>query len=108
MSDLISRQAAIDALEGPPASGDWMDEWECGCRSQWEWDKEAIENVPSAQPQRMRGRWLESNLVPSRKGKPDGRLFICSECNKGWVKQDRSMKGINFCPHCGAEMGGTE
>lgn len=48
--DLIERQAAIDALGEPPDSGDWMDEWECGCRSQWEWDKEALENVPSTQP----------------------------------------------------------
>lgn len=47
--DLISRRAAIDALGEQPDSGDWTDEWECGCRSQWEWDKEAIENVPAAQ-----------------------------------------------------------
>lgn len=54
MDDLISRQAAIEALGEQPDSGDWMDEWECGCRSQWGRDKEAIENVPAAQPEIIR------------------------------------------------------
>lgn len=63
---------------------------------------------PAAEPQRKQGTWIESNLIPSRKGKQGGRLFICSECNKGWIKQDGSMEGINFCPFCGADMRGGQ
>ena len=69
---------------------------------------EAICDAPTIEPEQQKGKWIESALVPSRRGKPDGRLFICSACNKGWVKQDRSMRGINFCPNCGTDMRGEE
>ena len=53
--DLISRQAAIDALgEEPPV---WCDEeYEIAERDQWRADIEAIESVPSAD--RPRGEWI--------------------------------------------------
>ena len=49
MSDLISRQDAIDALgEEPPV---WYDgEDEIAERNQWRRDKTAIESLPSAEP----------------------------------------------------------
>ena len=104
--DLVSRAGAIDALNDTlvdylPILIGPTEEIPLKCAR-------AIYNLPSAGPQRMRGRWIESNLIPSRKGKPGGRLFICSECNKGWIKQDRSMEEINFCPNCGADMRGEQ
>ena len=51
MSDLISRQAAIDALgEGPLVWSD-DDEYALGERSQYDIDRLAIETVPSVQPE---------------------------------------------------------
>lgn len=48
MDDLISRQAAIEAL-GEKPEGD--DEWSSGCRNQWEWDTEILKTMPPAQPE---------------------------------------------------------
>ena len=49
MSDLISRQDAIDALgEEPPVWYDGDDE--IAERNQWRRDKAAIESLPSAEP----------------------------------------------------------
>ena len=90
--DLIERQAAIDALGEQPDSGDWMDEWECGCRSQWEWDKEAIENLPSAQPEIIRCKDCKHRPIATRAD--EGVLWgfsvefpdeICPfHCEDGW------------------------
>ena len=50
MDDLISRQAAIDALGERPMV--WMDsDYEIAQRNQYDMDKLAIETVPSAQPE---------------------------------------------------------
>lgn len=51
--DLISRQAAIDALEEPcKVSDTWTDEYAIGERMQWEKDVKALNSLPSAQPKR--------------------------------------------------------
>ena len=55
MSDLISRQDAIDALgEEPPVWYDGDDE--IAERNQWRRDKAAIESLPSAEPKT--GEWI--------------------------------------------------
>lgn len=55
MDDLISRQAAIEALEEPCKVPDtWTDEFAVGERSQWEKDVKALNSLPSAQPEIIR------------------------------------------------------
>lgn len=52
MDDLISRQAAIDALEEPcKVSDTWSDECAVGKREQWEKDVKSLKVLPSAQPE---------------------------------------------------------
>ena len=49
--DLISRQAAIEALEEPCKVTDtWTDEYAVGERMQWEKDVKALNSLPPAQP----------------------------------------------------------
>lgn len=48
MEDLISRQAAIDALGERPLTWTGGD-YELGCRNQYDKDRLAIETVPTAQ-----------------------------------------------------------
>ncbi|MBR3170309.1 MAG: hypothetical protein IKF22_03535 [Lachnospiraceae bacterium] len=90
MSDLIERQAAIDALE-------------------WTWAGkaafDAIKNLPSAQPERKTGRWIY--------GENDGQDgWYCSEC-KGFIPWDYDFYGLNnidfikdfkTCPFCDSKM----
>ena len=84
MSDLISRQAAIDAIFG---------------RSH-EIIKMRIGNLPSAQPERKRGRWLPDN-------RPGGGFWVCSEC-KFPSEAFAADVLYKFCPNCGADMRGEQ
>lgn len=98
MSDLISRQNAIDALEeqldylhklnkdeNPTAESKWY-----GIN----WARNTIADMPSAEPQRKKGKWIRGD-----QDKLLGRAF-CSVCNK-WEYQ---ASNFNFCPNCGARM----
>lgn len=50
MKDLIDRQAAIDALGEKPLA--WTEgEYELGLQNQWQSDVDALNGLPSAQPQ---------------------------------------------------------
>ena len=59
MDDLISRQAAIDALGEKPLA--WTEgEYELGLQNQWQSDVDALNGLPSAQPERMTNRqWID-------------------------------------------------
>ena len=110
MSDLISRQAALKALE-------------------WHWAGkaaiDAIKNLPSAEPEKMLVAEVKlskdqiqdavNNAVEEikaemelkrRKGKwihDNPNTFRCSKCNKYLDIGCGNMK-MNYCPNCGADM----
>ena len=100
MSDLITRQAAIDAINK-------------AFERVFAWDgtgplgDKVLENVPSAQPERKTGRWVERNPQNS----PDCRLIECSECGNAYIvgyniDYDDWIDGRNFCMKCGADLRG--
>ena len=78
MSDLIDRQAAIDAIE-----------WTLAGKAAFD----AIKALPSAQPERKTGEWIETkhDLYD---------YFICSECCAGFTDGFQ----YRYCPNCGANM----
>ena len=91
MDDLISRQAAIDALHmhlmyrmGTDSNKKRLDEW--------------INNLPSAQPERNRGYWIE---VDDHYNRISGRCSVC-----GWESHmyEDDVVGMDFCPNCGARL----
>ena len=88
MSDLISRQAAIDAVTP------FDDEYRI---------RDAIEDLPSAQPERKRGKWIYGEDEYGIDG------YHCDKCGF-FVPWDYAHKFINyiedykFCPGCGADM----
>ena len=92
MTDLISRQAAIDAfmeiLDRPNHAEFLYTDEICG----------VLWNLPSVQPERKRGKWRR-RLVDSGFNAD----WHCSEC--GW-KTSIEEHGYNFCPNCGADMRG--
>ena len=96
MSDLIDRQAAIDALGERPMV--WMDsDYEIAQRNQWDVDKLAIETVPSAADVVEVVRCKDCKHRDAENGFCEGR---------GWPMQ--LVPDDGFCdkghPNCGADM----
>ena len=86
MTDLISRQDAIDIVE-----------FECG-----EWIGlartiiKSLENIPQEETERKRGKWIPHE---DEYGEHDGD--DCSECGERYVM---AFGKLNYCPSCGADM----
>lgn len=103
MSDLIYRQDAVSLPVMPKRYRKYMshnldDVYEQG----WEDLQMCIEHLPSAQPKRKKGRWVELS---------HGILFHYYKCDQCGNTID--MNGINagrgdanYCPNCGARMEG--
>lgn len=127
MSDLISRQAAVDAIETTDwyhqnANGDMAS----GASNEHEaWYKaedvyKALNDLPSAQP-RKKGKWVWKDREVNRYRKETGtteygevitimvhdnylqKINYCPVCGKRGY--DTFM---NYCPSCGAKMDGFE
>ena len=90
MDDLISRQAAIDAIHNLYAihgsEGSWIDQKDAF---------KALNSLPSAQPERKKGHW-QIYIISML----DGEGCKCSECGHEGVPY------WDFCPNCGALMDG--
>lgn len=101
MSNLISRQAAIDAVhKNYDTILDFKSDG-CTIASSFE---DIINDLPSAEPEHKKGKWKsDKKITPvydSLFDIEDG--YFCSECGKF----TRTIS--NYCPHCGADMRGEE
>lgn len=85
MDDLISRQAALDALGDMPMS--WADtDAEIQAQEDWKQYREALLKLPIAE---KRGEWIpviDGNYI----------IWECSECHV------ESEAWTDFCPICGS------
>lgn len=105
MDDLISRQAAIDALRYAQHRFTVADE--AGGMGTVKWSEDVIyfaaaervlTELPSAQPERKKGNWVGIDDEPCE-------TFECDRC--GFVLEDWIQGAFyNFCPNCGADMRG--
>lgn len=89
MSDLISRRAAIEAFMKATADGD-----------KFEWCEYVLKQLPSAQPERKTGQWIEQNNHDWEYS----REYRCSECGKHRLVTIPKGWNWNYCPNCGAYM----
>ena len=100
MDELISRQAAIDAMrrleqEDIEAYGAEIPE---GFDA--EPAVEALKALPSAQPEQKTGRWIWDSLVCTSGG--NYGVLRCSECEAYYERVGFWPR--RYCPKCGAKM----
>ena len=86
VNDCISRQAAIEAIDSVLVEDE-------SCKV---WFKLALQNLPSAQLERKRGRWIYNSPVTMK----------CDQC--GLVIKDWDWHRFKFCPNCDCDMRGEE
>lgn len=105
MSDLISRQDAIDAVKFGityakafnKSTGEVKELFKEGNKALNE-AAERLKELPSVQPRK--GKWTRHF---------DGNewYWYCSSCKEQWYEEDLWMGGNsfpNFCPNCGCRM----
>ena len=95
MDDLISREAAIDAINGLPK---WIDTENGVCLDYADVIAVLSEHLPSAQP-RPKGKWIPYSKVYENRNR-------CSECDYHLV--GTPAHEATFCPNCGADMRGEQ
>ena len=92
MNDLISRQAAIDAVHYYIESG-----YKCDIFQE-------LKDLPSVEPERKKGEW---NFIGDN-------MFECTHCRVVYTTQqlnglrnyDVDPYAPRFCPNCGADLRG--
>lgn len=92
MNDLISRQAVFDIID------DLRDRMTV--EGYWSM-VERVKALPSAQPERKTGHWIDAVIPNDSGGLP---VIVCDKCNTFFPLQFGD--GHNFCPNCGARMEG--
>lgn len=91
VGDIISRQAAIDAIHNLYAihgsEGSWIDQKDAF---------NAVNNLPHAQsePEPKKGKWIKN----------DNGTYSCSLCHS-WIPEEQYYYA-QFCLYCGADMRG--
>ena len=108
MADYISREAAIDALEGCQQYKVSTEDYAVDYAQA----KTELMMLPTADVrENVRGKWMEAaweniNTGELRKGRR------CSICGSGYFRYDVSVNTVsdipNFCPNCGADMRGDK
>lgn len=126
MSDLIDRQAAIDALKEHRAlycdnTPDTFSKLSYAEKSRVDELDTAIAtlvNLPPAQPERIKGHWIESagqNILLKKLIEKGETWRVCDKCGAGFMigyqyECDKAYHETfhNFCPKCGADMRGEQ
>lgn len=95
MSDLISRGDAVSRI-----SDLLMIELQGKGLPTWNEVYNAINGIPSADPERQKGKWIKVGHW--------GRCYKCNQCGN-YLDFDGVNAGrgdANFCPNCGTDMRG--
>lgn len=92
MGDLISRQAAIDAI---CEDNEWLEVQRCAditlAERRWR-DVDILSVLPDAEPERKIGKWIRNN----------NGTYSCNKCNS-WIPEEQHYYA-RYCLYCGADM----
>ena len=91
--DTISRAAAIDALDKR------FDSIPMEQTAEILQLRKDLRELPSAQPERIKGRWIDDGLYSDNF---PHHAWHCSECEESVLEIDEPW--FKFCPNCGADM----
>ena len=91
VGDLISRQAAIDALSTITMYKGSIPFDTAVMR---------IEQLPSAQQERKKGKWIYHSEIGW------GETWLCDQCGEKTTSTVMGKPRANYCPMCGADMRG--
>lgn len=89
MDELISKRMAIDTFKDCAENGVGID----GI-------VDALESLPLAKPQRIKGRWIYSSY-DDEYGFDES--WTCDKCG-----YSTNIEETNFCPKCGTDMRGED
>ena len=116
MSDLISRQAAIDALDESIKRCDKaLSSFEISMKDEYavkvekaslKHYRDILENLPSVQPERKKGKWLLSDEQRREDTDNGNYLYFCSNCLRSDVHA--KTQEVPYCWWCGADMRGEK
>ena len=101
--DCISRQEAIEVIDAvfpvDPMKSEYAQWIACGAALA----KTYVEQLPSAQPERKRGKWLRYG-EDGNPNEVDTVFWQCDQCLERYT--GRTTRIPHFCPNCGADMRG--
>lgn len=103
MNDLISRQAAIDAIcKACANSDDYVECVERRPESTFCDEIVALRKLPSAEPKQKTGKWItKSNTTPWY----TEWWYACSECGQSPLRDRYGQEALSgYCPNCGCRM----
>ena len=102
MDDMISRQAAIEALEEPHKVPDILiDEYAVGERMQWNKDVKALNSLPAVE--REKGTWIKKmRVTETEKYTSYESEWYCPCC--GTKYDPHIAQFVNFCYVCGLDL----
>ena len=111
MDDLISRRAAIDDVEESRRLNHHQGGKEA-CAHEYEHRHflKILMELPSAQPEPKKGKWIERECGTEEKEEGWGTVIVCSRCDfpaTTFYSEDcesRTQIRTQFCPNCGADM----
>ena len=94
-TDCISRQAAIDLIDGIET-----ERLKGNIELIYAPAIKGLRALPTAEPERIKGHWIEND---------DGITACeCSVCHEKYDLYEEYVFGRNFCPNCGADMRGEQ